>query len=180
MGALTAWQGLIVHGALQGERVLVAGSSGGVGHIAVQLARHAGAAAVDAPAADLVFDTVGGDVAVGVRTVSIVVDTPGATYFVVEPDRSHLVEIARLAEAGELVPAIDSTFPLECARSAFDRVAARRKRGKVVLDVAGGIDGPWQPREVACGGRTGWARPGSPSLQRGGPSRSRARIDRAS
>ena len=48
MGGLTAWQALFVHGRLaRGERVLVTGASGGVGHIAVQLARHAGAAVVE-------------------------------------------------------------------------------------------------------------------------------------
>src|SRR5213596_107379 len=45
MGGLTAWQALFVHGRLaREERLLVTGASGGVGHIAVQLARHAGAA----------------------------------------------------------------------------------------------------------------------------------------
>src|SRR5436190_5144776 len=39
IGGLSAWQGLFVHGRLQaGERVLVTGGSGGVGHLAVQLA----------------------------------------------------------------------------------------------------------------------------------------------
>src|SRR5206468_7983709 len=48
MGGLTAWQGLFVHGRLaRAERVLVTGASGGVGHIAVQLARHAGATVVE-------------------------------------------------------------------------------------------------------------------------------------
>jgi NADPH:quinone reductase-like Zn-dependent oxidoreductase len=56
----------------------------------------------------------------------------------VEPDREQLGELARRADAGELVPAIDATFPLESAREAFERVAAHGKRGKVVLDVAGG------------------------------------------
>jgi len=56
----------------------------------------------------------------------------------VEPDREQLVELAKLADAGELVPAIDSTFPLENAPEAFERVAAHGKRGKVVFDVAGG------------------------------------------
>ena len=64
MGGLTAWQALFVHGRLaRGERVLVTGASGGVGHIAVQLARHAGAAVVESGPVDLVFDTRGGEVA---------------------------------------------------------------------------------------------------------------------
>src|SRR5918912_211784 len=62
MGGLSAWQGLFVHGRLQaGERVLITGASGGVGHLAVELARHAGAEVVEEGAADLVFDTVGGE-----------------------------------------------------------------------------------------------------------------------
>ncbi len=61
MGGVTAYQGLFVHGHLQaGERVLVTGSFGAVGRLAVQLARHAGAVVVSEGPADLVFDTVGG------------------------------------------------------------------------------------------------------------------------
>jgi NADPH:quinone reductase-like Zn-dependent oxidoreductase len=91
MGALTAWQGLFDHGKLRrGERVLIHGAAGGVGHLATQLARWRGAhvigtatgtgvdaargygadEVVDRSAArfedavepvDLVFDTVGGE-----------------------------------------------------------------------------------------------------------------------
>lgn len=44
IAALTAWQGLFRHGALQdGETVLIHGGSGGVGHYAVQMAANAGA-----------------------------------------------------------------------------------------------------------------------------------------
>jgi NADPH:quinone reductase-like Zn-dependent oxidoreductase len=44
MGALSAWQALFVHGGLEaGQRVLILGAAGGVGHLAVQLARSKGA-----------------------------------------------------------------------------------------------------------------------------------------
>jgi NADPH:quinone reductase-like Zn-dependent oxidoreductase len=44
LAALTAWQGLFKHGAVHaGQRVLVLGAAGGVGHYAVQMASNAGA-----------------------------------------------------------------------------------------------------------------------------------------
>ena len=136
MGGLTAWQALFVHGRLTGgERVLVTGASGGVGHIAVQLARHVGATVVESGPADLVFDTRGGEVPVGERVVTIAQEMSGATYFIVEPDREHLLELGALVDAGELLPEVDSVFSLADARAAFERVASRGKRGKVVLEV---------------------------------------------
>jgi NADPH:quinone reductase-like Zn-dependent oxidoreductase len=91
LAGLSAWQGLFDHGRLEaGERVLVLGAAGGVGHLATQLARWRGAHVIgtastngleaartfgaqevldvrkglgdDALApVDLVFDTVGGE-----------------------------------------------------------------------------------------------------------------------
>jgi NADPH:quinone reductase-like Zn-dependent oxidoreductase len=145
MPALSAWQGLFTHGRLEpGERVLVTGANGGVGHLAVQLARHAGAEVltdVRGPDGDvdLVFDTAGGDVLSrcdGRRVVSIAEQPPGdGIYFVVEPNRDQLVELAQLVDREELRPEIDSTFALADARAAFERTMARGKRGKVVLRV---------------------------------------------
>ncbi|MCA1837485.1 MAG: zinc-binding dehydrogenase [Actinobacteria bacterium] len=40
-----------------------------------------------------------------------------------------------LVDAGELRAEVDSVFPLTEARAAFERVASRGKRGKVVLEV---------------------------------------------
>ena len=137
MGGLTAWQALFVHGRLTpGERVLVTGASGGVGHIAVQLARHAGAVVVESSPVDLVFDTRGGAVPAGERVVTVAEEMPGAIYFIVEPDHEQLLELRTLADAGELRPEVDSVFPLTEAPAAFERVAGRGKHGKVVLEVS--------------------------------------------
>jgi NADPH:quinone reductase-like Zn-dependent oxidoreductase len=140
LAGLSAWQGLFDHGALrEGERVRVLGTKGGVGHLAVQLAGDA-LVGTDQPC-DLVFDTVGGDAlatAIGSapRVVSVAEEADGVTYFVVEPNRTQLIELGRRADAGELTVAIDSTFPLEEAAAAFARVAERHKNGKVVLVTA--------------------------------------------
>jgi NADPH:quinone reductase-like Zn-dependent oxidoreductase len=142
MPGLSAWQALIVHGQLQpGERVAVTGAHGGVGHVAVQLVRGRGVTLVEeGEPCDLLFDTAGGEALARCaeqagRIVTIAAETPGAHYFVVEPNREQLVELARLVDAFELGPQIDSVFPLAEARAAFDRSAARGKRGKVVLSV---------------------------------------------
>jgi NADPH:quinone reductase-like Zn-dependent oxidoreductase len=149
MPALTAWQALFDHGRLEpGQRVLVTGASGGVGHVAVQLARHRGADVVgltrgdrieDVGPVDLVFDTVGGDLlaraaAVGNRVVGVATEPPPpGIYFVVEPNGAQLAEITALVDTGALRPEIDSVYPLDEFQAAFDRLREPGKRGKVVL-----------------------------------------------
>jgi NADPH:quinone reductase-like Zn-dependent oxidoreductase len=137
MTALSAWQGLVVHGRLEaGERVLITGARGGVGHVAVQLVRALGGVLVgEGEACDLLFDTAGGEAlargaARAGRVVTIAAEAPGAEFFVVEPDG------AQLASLPELRPEVDSVFSLEDFRAAFERSAARGKHGKVVLRVA--------------------------------------------
>jgi NADPH:quinone reductase-like Zn-dependent oxidoreductase len=142
--ALSAWQGLVEHGRLEaGERVLITGAAGGVGHLAVQLVRIRGAELADDDV-DLVFDTAGGETLAraagalrpGGRLVSVAEEPPnGGTYYLVESNRAQLDELTRLVDAGELVPAIDSVYPLEEAQAAFARSMARGKQGKVVLQI---------------------------------------------
>jgi NADPH:quinone reductase-like Zn-dependent oxidoreductase len=59
-----------------------------------------------------------------------------ADYFIVEPNREQLIELARLADAGSLEPSVGDVFPLEDARTAFERVEEPGGAGaKVVLKV---------------------------------------------
>ena len=178
LAALSAWQGLFDKGGLtECQRVLIHGAAGGVGHLAVQLARSRGARVIAtvstaniAPVrrlgvdqvidhtverfedlvepVDLVFDTAGGErlersaavVRPGGRLVSVAeepVQTEGiaALYFVVEPNRRQLIEIARLVDDGKLRPTIDEVFPLAEARAAFERSLGDGRRGKIVVRV---------------------------------------------
>ena len=93
---------------------------------------------------DLVFDTVGGELlerapaklATGGRLVSVAEEPRGeGTYFVVEPNREQLIELAKLVDSGELRVAIDSTFTLAEAAAAFERSLASGKHGKVVFEL---------------------------------------------
>jgi hypothetical protein len=95
---------------------------------------------VESGPVDLVFDTRGGELPAGERVVTIAEETPGAFYFIVEPDREQPLQLTALVDAGELRTEVDSVFPLTEARAAFERVASRGKRGKVVLEV--GADEP--------------------------------------
>jgi NADPH:quinone reductase-like Zn-dependent oxidoreductase len=98
---------------------------------------------------DLVFDTAGGErlerssavLRPGGRLVSVASEPPRlrgikSSYFVVEPNREQLVELARLADQGRLRPVIDEVFPLADARKAFERSLGDQRRGKIVLRVA--------------------------------------------
>ncbi len=133
MGGLSAWQGLVVHGGLkEGERVCVTGASGGVGHLAVQIARALGATVVaEGEPCDLLFDTAGRAAGDAKRIVTIANEAPGATYFIVEPNGEQLAQVGAL----DLRPEVDSTFPLDEFEAAFDRSEARGKHGKVVFQV---------------------------------------------
>ena len=105
----------------------------------------------DAGPVDLLFDTVGGELLEratallrrGGRLVSVAEEPPReGTYFVVEPNREQLIELAHLIDGGRLRVAIDSTFALSEAAAAFERSLAPGKRGKVVIRVDDEVRGP--------------------------------------
>jgi NADPH:quinone reductase-like Zn-dependent oxidoreductase len=107
---------------------------------------------------DLVLDLVGGDTQLrsldalqpGGLLISLVgpVSPPAADearargqraiFFIVEPDRTGLIELARLIEARQLRPIIADVLTLDAARQAFERGLAGHVRGKLVLQVASG------------------------------------------
>lgn len=179
LAGLTAWQSLVEALAVgPGETVLVHAATGGVGHLAVQIARARGARVVGtcsgrnteflrslgadaveygeglgdrlrslAPdGVDAVLDLVGGEALLGSpdllrspgRLVSVVdaetVHRLGGRYVFVRPDAGQLGELARLADAGDLVPHVHSTHPLDDVRAAVAEAMAG-VRGKVVLTV---------------------------------------------
>ena len=89
VAGLTAWQALFDRGALDsGQTALIAGAAGGVGHLAVQFARHAGARAIGIGSArnrDFVLglgaeeyvDYTSQDIADAVHDVDLAFDTVG-------------------------------------------------------------------------------------------------------
>jgi NADPH:quinone reductase-like Zn-dependent oxidoreductase len=177
ISGLTAWQGLFDHGRLTtGQTVLIHGAAGGVGSIAVQLAREAGARVIgtgrasardraltlgvdtfidlqtekleDADQADVVFDVIGGDtldrsaalVRAGGTLVTIVAPPKvrpkdgRAVFFVVEPDRARLTDLATRLRKGRLSPFVGAVRPLAEAPAAF--APGKHTPGKTIIRVA--------------------------------------------
>jgi NADPH:quinone reductase-like Zn-dependent oxidoreductase len=89
VSGLTAWQALFSSGCLErGQTVLIAGAAGGVGHLAVQLAKHAGAHVIGTGSprnrdfvlslgADSFVDYTRGTIADSANAVDVVLDTVG-------------------------------------------------------------------------------------------------------
>jgi len=179
ISGLTAWQALIDHAQLTtGQTVLIHGAAGGVGSMAVQLAREVGAVVIgtgratdretalglgvhtfldleadkleDAGEADVVLDVIGGEIldrsaalvrpgGTLVTTISVPTVQPKdgrAIFFVVEADRSQLVDLAQRLRDGRLKPIVGAERPLTEAPAAF--APDRRTPGKTIIRIAEG------------------------------------------
>jgi NADPH:quinone reductase-like Zn-dependent oxidoreductase len=177
ISGLTAWQGLIDHAHLKtGQRVLIHGAAGGVGSLAVQLAREIGAVVIatgrasdreiarelgahafidlesdalaDVGPVDVVFDVIGGDVLAQSASLvrpggalvtiaappTVMPDRARAVFFVVEPDRARLTDLASRVRDGRLRPIVGGVRPLTEAPDAFTRRS--RTPGKTIITVA--------------------------------------------
>ena len=158
--------------------MVIHGAGGAVGSMAVQLARWAGAevigtgrghsrplvmelgadrfVALDAEdladtagQADLVFDTIGGDVLAGSPAllrrggtlVTVQADSPPpagrddirTVVFIQESSRAQLTELARLVDDGQLRPQVGAVYPLAQAVEAYRAKAAGGLPGRTVL-----------------------------------------------
>jgi NADPH:quinone reductase-like Zn-dependent oxidoreductase len=165
-----------------GETVVVAAAAGGVGVIAAQLARLAGARVIgtasDANAAflrslgvepvrygdgllerirslapdgvDAYLDNFGaGNVDLAIQLgvapdrINTIIDFAAAARYGVHADAQAQAdspavwdELAELVAAGKLTIPIQAVYPLERVRDAYDELAARHTRGKIVLRLA--------------------------------------------
>ncbi|RSN17805.1 NADPH:quinone reductase [Streptomyces sp. WAC 01325] len=178
ISGLTAWQALFDHAHLTtGQNVLIHGAAGGVGSIAVQLAREAGARVIatgraadrdtalglgadtfvdlqaekleDIGEVDVVLDVIGGEIlersTALVRSggtlvtiaepVTVHPHDGRAIFFVVEPDRARLADLAERLRDGRLKPIIGAVRTLAEAASAF--TPDKRTPGKTIIRVKG-------------------------------------------
>jgi NADPH:quinone reductase-like Zn-dependent oxidoreductase len=106
---------------------------------------------------DLVLDTVGGEtlkrswavLKPGATLVSVAeppqeqdAPRPGSRgiFFIVEPNRFELSELARLTDAGQLRTFVSAVFALSRAREAYETLLRGHLRGKIVLRVKDGTE----------------------------------------
>lgn len=166
VGPMTALQILKRADITEGTRVLVYGASGSVGSNAVQLAKHFGAQVtgvcstsnielVSSLGADAVIDYTAADFAADGGRYDVVFDavgkidrgtakralTKGGTFLSVKGPTKELTDelelIQSLAASGELTAAIDREISLAEVPEAHAYVESSRKRGNVVVAVAG-------------------------------------------
>jgi NADPH:quinone reductase-like Zn-dependent oxidoreductase len=177
----TAWATLKSVGLQRGEVVAVSAAAGGVGSIAIQLARHSGATVLGIAGAEnadwlesmgVTAVTYGDGLGERLRTaagggIDAFIDCFGGGYvdlavdeLGIKPDRvdtiidwdagarlgTHvdamstvddvggvITELASLIEQGEVSIPIAATFPLQDVRQAYELLAQRHTRGKIVL-----------------------------------------------
>ncbi|TIS88018.1 NADP-dependent oxidoreductase [Mesorhizobium sp.] len=140
LAGLTAWQGLVRHGGLkQGQRVLIHAAAGGVGHLAVQVAKARGAYVVGTASpgkldfvrslgADEVIDYTKADFAGRTGDIDLVLETVGG-------EHAHSLKVLRAG--GVLVALLNVPDSAKAEAKARD---IRVERMSVVPDRAGLVE----------------------------------------
>lgn len=128
VAALTALQGLRDKGRLRpGQRVLVNGASGGVGTLAVQLAK-----ALGAPKGSRLLGPLGHIARVRLASLR---GGQKAVFFISSSNAEDLAALAELLEAGTVTPSVERTYPLTEAADALRHLGEGHARGKLVVSV---------------------------------------------
>jgi NADPH:quinone reductase-like Zn-dependent oxidoreductase len=154
LAALTAWQGIFTHGKLQaGQTVLIHGGSGGVGHFAIQLAKHIGAhviatasksnfAFVTALGAHTVFDYQKSNFAEIGKEVDVIFDLVGGetqkrSWNVLKPGGILVSTLGKPDEQMANSHGVRAAgYHAEPNREQLDRIAALIDTGKIVATVS--------------------------------------------
>jgi NADPH:quinone reductase-like Zn-dependent oxidoreductase len=136
LAALTAWQALADTARLSaGQRVLIHAAAGGVGHLAVQIAKARGAHVIGTASARN-HDLVRG---LGADELIDYLDTDFAAavaeLLLVEADHGGMTAIGDLVTEGKLRPVIAGTFPLADAAKAHEAGDTGHVAGKLVLTI---------------------------------------------
>jgi NADPH:quinone reductase-like Zn-dependent oxidoreductase len=127
---ITAWEGLVDRaGVHSGQKVLVHGGAGGVGHIAVQIARAFGADVfATGSAASQAYIRRLGAVPIDYRAMTI--ENYVAKYGEI------MREATTLVEAGQVVPRVDPRhFSVSSVGDADRAIEANDADGKIVVDI---------------------------------------------
>jgi NADPH:quinone reductase-like Zn-dependent oxidoreductase len=177
--ALAAYASVDAVAPQAGETVVVSAAAGGVGSVAVQLARRTGATVIGLASernhdwlrthdivpvaygdgqADRIREAAGGPINAFIDTfgggyvdlavelgaapdrINTIIDYQGAQHHGAHTQGTHalasaptLAELANLVAAGSLEIPIAATYPLDQVREAFEELAKRQTRGKIVL-----------------------------------------------
>ncbi|WP_421916562.1 NADP-dependent oxidoreductase [Mesorhizobium sp.] len=141
LAGLTAWQGLIRHGGLKpGQRVLIHAAAGGVGHLAVQIAKARGAHVIATASpekldfvrslgADEIIDYTKGDFAGNVDNVDLVLETVGG---------DHAEHSLKVIKAGGVLVSLLNVS--DAAKALAKEKGIRVERMSVVPDRAGLVE----------------------------------------
>ncbi|MET8043702.1 NADP-dependent oxidoreductase [Micromonospora sp. NPDC005215] len=155
LAALTAWQALTDGARITpGQRVLVHAAAGGVGHLAVQIAKHLGAHVIATAraanhdwlrglGADELIDYTRGPFEEAVYDIDVVLDLPGDA-----ADRTSIRSLDTLRPGGLIIPIpgasaeliaeagqVQKILPLTPAAAAHVHGEQRHNKGKLVLRV---------------------------------------------